>query len=101
MLSLKVKDIKKRNQFFKIESKKKALKFVLINLLSKKNYPDLTIGSFIKLNKKINKISKTKIVRRCIFNNRSKSLRVFGISRSILRDMLSSGVFPGFKKAVW
>lgn len=98
MLSLKIKDIKNRNRFFKVELQKRALKFVLINL-STKNFS--YNSKIVKFNTKSYNISKTKLVRRCVLNNKSKAVRLFGLSRSVFRDMLSSGIFPGFKKAVW
>ena len=47
------------------------------------------------------KKSKTKIVRRCILVNRSRTTRKFTISRIIFRELLQIGIIPGYKKAVW
>jgi len=43
----------------------------------------------------------TKIVRRCIITNRSKTIRPFKISRILAREMIGFGIIPGYKKAVW
>ena len=48
------------------------------------------------------KSSKTVITRRCILNNISRtSIRKFGISRTVFRELLQFGVIPGYVKAVW
>ena len=98
MLSLKKKDYKFRKLFFKKEILKKCLKFILINNLSKKYY----LSFYFKFNKFLKRNSKTLIVRRCIYNNRSRgSLRSFGISRIYLLELLKLGIIPGFRKSVW
>jgi small subunit ribosomal protein S14 len=103
MVLAKIKDIRNREIFFKKELLKRKIKFLFINLLNKNNKPEQNsknIYFFLKL--KNRKSSKTKLLRRCIFNNRSKgSLRSFGISRILLREMFQFGIVPGYKKAVW
>jgi ribosomal protein S14 len=104
MLFLKYKDIKNRQEYYKREINKNAIKFFIINSLNKKNLDK-------KLQKKLlyyctskldKKYSKTKLQRRCLLTNRSKvSHRVFGISRIKLREMLKFNIIPGYKKAVW
>lgn len=122
MLSSKIKDIKIRNSFEKIEKIKKIKKFVFTNLL---NNPFTEINSNFKsdisnkdrnfklknylallfLKKTKNKMllkSKTRFTNRCVFNNRNRGvLRLFGISRILLRDLMQFGLIPGFSKAVW
>lgn len=103
MILAKIKDIRNRESFLKKELLKRKIKFLFINLLNKNNKIQQnakTIFFFLKLKKK--KSSKTQLLRRCIFNNRSRgSLRVFGISRILLREMFQFGIVPGYKKAVW
>jgi small subunit ribosomal protein S14 len=103
MVLAKIKDIRNREIFFKKELFKRKIKFLFINLSNKNNKTEQNsknIYFFLKL--KNRKSSKTKLLRRCIFNNRSKgSLRSFGISRILLREMFQFGIVPGYKKAVW
>jgi ribosomal protein S14 len=112
MLFKKVKDIKNRKHFVNEEYKIKLKKFVFINTISRLNFLKksyrLGLSSFYKafyLNsffKKRQSISKSKITRRCLINNRSKTVsRTFNLSRSIFRDLLQFGFIPGYKKAVW
>ena len=52
--------------------------------------------------KSTNKYSKVKLKPICLLSNRSKSVnKYYNISRIKQRDMLSFGIFPGYKKAVW
>jgi len=106
MLSIKIKDIKNRQNFYKNELLKTQIKFIFKNLLNnsikKGEYKmhSVLLCSFLKMS--LIRISKTKIKRRCILNNRSRtSTRKFGISRTIFRELLQFGVIPGFVKAVW
>jgi small subunit ribosomal protein S14 len=103
MLLAKIKDIRNREIFLKKELLKKKIKFLFINLLNKNNKTrqnSKNIYFFLKL--KNRKSSKTKLLRRCIFNNRSRgSIRSFGVSRILLREMFQFGIVPGVKKAVW
>lgn len=101
-----MKDIKNRQKFEKKELVKIQFKFLFKNLLNnpvfnKNDYQrSLLIKSFLKYS--LTKISKTKINRRCILNNRSRiTTRKFGVSRIIFRELLQFGIIPGFSKAVW
>lgn len=105
MLSKKIQDIKKRNLFFKLEYLKKIYKIIQINFLNnikflkKRAYLYLKI---LKIQTKINKISKVQIKNRCILSNRNKSVyRPYFISRIKLRELLQFGILPGYRKAVW
>lgn len=106
MLSSRVKDLKIRYAFYKKELLKTKLKFVFINSLNKelfsgdkKRYSSLTKFFVLKSTKRV---SKTKIVRRCILTNRSRvSIRKYGISRPAFRELLQNGLIPGYAKAVW
>lgn len=96
-----LKEIRNREKFYKKEIIKRKIKFLFINLLNKKvNKNSKYLYFLLKLKKK--RESKTKLVQRCIFTNRSRgSIRYFGISRILLREMLQFGIIPGYKKAVW
>jgi ribosomal protein S14 len=87
----------KNNEDENSKNKHKNLK----EQLKKLNVKEINLSrSLFFTNKK--QSSKTQIVRRCILNNRARgSIRSFGISRSVLRDMLSCGIIPGYKKCVW
>jgi ribosomal protein S14 len=98
MLIKKIKDLNFRNKFNSLEKKNKVVQFLFINQL---NNIELKKNFLLPLILKKRNSFKTKIVRRCIFTNRSRSsLRKFNISRVLLRDMLSYGFIPGYKKAV-
>jgi len=101
MLHLKVKNVKARKNFEKAERIKKIEKFLFINLLNtNRTVQSQKVFSFF-LQKK-NQYSRTKVTNRCILNNRSRgTLRPFGISRTLLRELMQFGIFPGYSKAVW
>lgn len=105
MLSIKIKDINNRKKFHKKELLKIQIKFLFKNLLNNpilKKTPkahSIFLHSFLQLS---SKISKTKIRRRCVLNNRSRvANRKFSISRIVFRELLQFGIIPGYKKAVW
>jgi len=101
MLSLKIKDNKIRQKFCRSENDKKIRKFLFINILNRKDTNKELVVCLLKsiLNKRI---SKVRINRRCIINNRARSsIRPFGISRVHLRELLQFGLVPGYSKAVW
>ncbi len=103
------KDTKIRNKQKLLELKNLCLKFFIIytlNLKKRKNNQNffLKFFSLQKFNhKNFCKYNKSRIVRRCIFTGRGRgSIRSIGnISRSPLKDLLSMGLIPGYKKAVW
>jgi small subunit ribosomal protein S14 len=102
MLSSRIKDIKLRNSFSKVEKKKLLNKFLFVNLLNKKQSQTQMTAVLLKsfLNKKYN--SKVRNVRQCVFNGRTRGvLRDFGISRVYLRELMLFGLVPGYSKAVW
>jgi ribosomal protein S14 len=107
MLSKKIKDIKIRESFHKIEKLKKLKKFVFINLLNKKEHDSLLLRNFFLIffsknkQKMLNK-SRVRITNRCVINNRNRGvLRSYSISRILLRNLMQFGVIPGYSKAVW
>ena len=104
MLSLKKKDFKVSQKFLNNEQLKRVNKFLFVNTLNNNKASDLektfTIFSKESLNRSLD--SKVKITRRCIINNRNRSvIRPFGISRVYLRELLQFGLLPGYTKAVW
>jgi ribosomal protein S14 len=104
MLSAKIKDLKKRKVFNFLEKDQKVEKFVFINILNNREVNNKkTLSSLFYLKSSSNKDkSKVKITRRCVINNRSRSvIRPFGLSRVYLRELLQFGGVPGYSKAVW
>ena len=103
MLSLKIKDLKNRKAFYLLEKSKIVNKFLFINILSRNDIISLNAITFFSTKYlKILSYSKTRITRRCIFNNRNRgALRPFGISRIYLRELMQFGLVPGYTKAVW
>jgi ribosomal protein S14 len=101
MLASKIKDLRERKAFQSLEKSKIIKKFIFFSLLnedsSKKKLSLLILSSL-----KLKKISKTRVVRRCILTNRNRGvLRPFGISRIYLRELMQFGLIPGYSKAVW
>jgi len=42
------------------------------------------------------------MTNRCVLNNRGRGvLRPYGISRTLMRELMQFGVIPGYSKAVW
>jgi ribosomal protein S14 len=104
MYYLKKKDQKYRKHFQKFEIKLKLKKFIMIYTLAllQRNFGP-TERSFYhyQLLKRKKKSIINKIVRRCILTNRSKSIRSLKVSRLQAKELISFGVIPGYKKAVW
>lgn len=103
MLSQQKKDKKLRQKFYTKEISKIRLKFLFTYFLNKKTAQkdSSRIGDFF-YNLSLKKNTKTKIVRRCVLNNRSRgSIRAFGMSRIVFRELLNFGIVPGYSKAVW
>ncbi len=105
MQSKKIKNIKLRKAVAKTEIAKKTSKFLFVNLLNRVNCVDLKatlVSLFLKQKIHSKKTSKVFITNRCIFNNRSRGVfRPFGVSRTLLRELMQFGIVPGYTKAVW
>jgi ribosomal protein S14 len=104
MKYLKFKDNKNRQKFKKFELQHKLKYFIYKNILSYINQNKMVQEKkliFFQLLKKKKKNFSTKIVRRCILTNRSKSFRPFKISRILSRELIGFGIIPGYTKAVW
>lgn len=104
MYYLKKKDTILRKAFNKFELQLNLKKFIYNNILSYfyffKKY-NLYAYTYFNILKKKKKRILTKFTNRCVLTNRSKSLRVVKISRIKARELISFGIIPGFKKAVW
>ena len=105
MIFSKTKDNKNRKDFNKNEYKQLINKYIKINLLNNKkekiNKQQIILNTSYKRNFTKNK-SKTKIVTRCILTYKQRNIyKPFQISRSQFKELLSFGVIPGSKKAVW
>lgn len=106
MLSTKIRDIKTRKLFYRVEKLKKIRKFLFINYLNNKKTTSFSksslLISFLKKKQGLKDKTKVRVTNNCIFNNRNKGvLRPYGISRILLRNMFQFGVIPGYSKAVW
>lgn len=106
MMYLKFKDNKLRQKFKKFELQYKLKYFIYKNILSYiNNSTNLLLTNkkliYFQIFKRKKKNYSTKIVRRCILTNRSKSFRPFKVSRIIARELMGFGIIPGYSKAVW
>jgi small subunit ribosomal protein S14 len=99
MKHLFIKDQKRRLYFAQNEKKRIILKFLL-------NDTTLPMEQRLLLNEKLQKLNKktnnTKINNRCSITYRGRSnISLFKLSRIRLRELVSLGLVPGYKKAVW
>jgi|SaaInlStandDraft_1057018.scaffolds.fasta_scaffold338089_1 ribosomal protein S14 len=104
MLYLKNKNLKLRKLYLKKEIYLKNKKFVFVNLLNKESSnKKLIIYSFLRNKKYFSSLRlKARIKNRCLSSNTSRSVsRSFKLSRRSLKNLLSFGLVPGYKKAVW
>ena len=105
MIFLKQKDIFNINTYNKVELANNINKFLFIHLLNSKFYNKNQKSKFFRafiLNNLKYKAKKSKIILRCKSTNRGRGIfRPYNISRGVLREMIHSGLVPGFKKAVW
>ncbi len=70
-------------------------------MIQKESRPS-AILSFLKDKNSAKSRSKTRVVNRCVLNNRGRGvLRPYGISRTLLRELMQFGTIPGYSKAVW
>jgi small subunit ribosomal protein S14 len=85
--SLIAREVKRRKLVEKFADKRAALK---------------ASGDFAALSRLPKNSSKVRLHNRCKITGRPKGyLRQFGISRIQFREMASSGLIPGIKKASW
>lgn len=110
MLFSKIKDLRLRQKFLKSEYKIKVNKYLHINLLVKllkltkfkKKIKQPFLYKALYFKKKNLNYNKIKIVRRCLYTNRNRSVyRKYNLSRNIFRSLIQFGFIPGYKKAAW
>ena len=105
MLFSKLRDYKLRKLLSKSEQKSRIFKFIYFSsLLKVSNSSPIALRQVVILSKKkyFFQSNKIKLIKRCLLNNRSKSvIKPFNISRLLFRNMLQYGLIPGYKKAVW
>ncbi len=104
MKSLIHKDKILREKYSNQELNQKILVYSFRNLLNSKSHSKRTKKSLFGLMfKKFKKItSKTKIVRRCVLTGRSKSsLRMFGISRIKIKELIRDNKISNGSKNSW
>ncbi len=105
MKYLKFKDNHFRKNFKIFELIYKLKHFLYKNILSfifKSSFSLISKKIIIfQILKKKKKNFLTKIVRRCVLTNRSKSIRPFKVSRILARELMGFGIIPGYKTAVW
>lgn len=95
MLYKKLKDKNFRKKFKNFELKRTVLKYTLTKLLTNKR--DIQTPILISFKGSL----RTKIRRRCVLTNRSRGIHTkYNISRVKLRELLQTGVIPGYKKSV-
>jgi small subunit ribosomal protein S14 len=86
-VSLIAREVKRKKLVDKFASKRKALKIA---------------GDYIALSRLPKNSSPVRLHNRCKISGRPKGyIRQFGVSRIQFREMASSGLIPGVKKASW
>ena len=89
-------DSKLRSAFTKKEVARIVLKYLYSKYSKSLNFQKYYVRKYSS------SVAKTKLVRRCILNNRARGvIRTFGVSRIVLKEYLLAGYMPGYKKAVW
>ena len=104
MLVSKIKDLKLRQSFLKLEFSKKVTKFLVINLLSKnkKLTSKNTLGVHSLALRLNSRVSKLRLKNRCLLSNRNKGVsKYYTLSRIVMREFIQFGIIPGYTKAVW
>ncbi len=85
--SMKAREVKRQKMVEKYEKKRAKLK---------------AEGDYVGLSKLPKNSSPVRLHNRCKITGRPKGyMRQFGISRITFREMASSGLIPGIRKASW
>ena len=85
--SMKAREVKRQKMVDKYAAKRKALK---------------EAGDYEALQKLPRNASPIRLHNRCKLTGRPRGyVRVFGISRVMLREMANQGLIPGVRKASW
>lgn len=94
-----LKDLKIRQLVQKYEFKRMELKSIFYN----QSLPEVVRQeAFAKLDKLPKNSSLTRVRNRCVFTGRGRGVyQLFKMSRLCFRELASSGLLPGVKKASW
>lgn len=85
--SMKAREVKRQKMVDKYAEKRKALK---------------AAGDYEALQKLPRNASPVRLHNRCKLTGRPRGyVRIFGISRVMLREMANQGLIPGVRKASW
>jgi len=85
--SMKAREVKRQKMVDKYADKRKALK---------------EVGDYEALQKLPRNASPVRLHNRCKLTGRPRGyVRIFGISRVMLREMANQGLIPGVRKASW
>lgn len=85
--SMKAREVKRQKVVDKYAAKRKALK---------------EAGDYLALQKLPRNASPVRLHNRCKLTGRPRGyVRIFGISRVMLREMANQGLIPGVRKASW
>jgi len=100
MKSSQIKDLKLRNNFYRLEKRSKIKKFLFVSLLNKSL--NNNFNEILRLQKLSNRISKVKLKTRCLLSSRGRSInKKYSLSRLAMKEIMQFGILPGYKKAVW
>lgn len=103
MKAIKIKNLKQRKGFEKQELNSQIKKFIYINILraSLKNRR-VFLYLLNSARTELKQFSKSKIKNTCVLSGRNRSIhKKLSFSRIKLREMISFGLLPGYKKSVW
>jgi len=101
MIFLKRKDLKARLFFSQDELKTLSTRFLFTNYLSNRFVNKTNKKFALSFFDRCGFVghSKVKIIRRCVLTGRARgSIRPFGVSRIVLKDLIVSNRFAGLKK---
>lgn len=97
------KDKVLRKNLLSSEIKERQFKFLRVAVLNSPDFKTERECYKFFFNGKIqNRVSKTKLVRRCLLTYKARVMhKKFKISRVKLKKMLDLNIVAGYKKAVW
>ena len=90
------RDLRKRLLSDNVESRKKILKFLILNFKVSSSYKH-----YLFLNYKKQMRGFSQLTRRCLITNRKNSYSFLKISRIKFRELICVGFVPGLKKSSW
>ena len=101
-----IKNLKFRKNYYKFELLKKVDNFLLRQFLNSPSINEKKRFLYLAVKlldiKKSYSISKSQIKTKCALTGRNKSInKTYSLSRISLRNLMSYGAVPGYKKAVW